>query len=196
MGVFGSTPTSLQNQVNEMVYQGAIDFGYTPAAGLAGELGILAAVLNSMITDAMPVPAGTSAAPGLVFAGDTDTGFFRVGANEIGVAASGANVGGWTASGVKLGHTSSTVLTKFAVYSVSLVPTARTDQSGGIEATFTVTGVTTADIIFVNPPVVSNSNVPCSWRVTAADTVQGLFMQIAASKTAASGTYQFVAIRS
>ena len=196
MAAFGATSATSQGNANWLVYDGAVDAAYTPNAGLAGEFGILAGVVAGFLIDRVPFPAGTSAAPGVAFGGDSDTGFFQVGANEIGVVASGANVGGWTTSGFKIGHTSSTVLTKFVVYSVSLVPTARTDAAGAIEATFAVTGVTTADKLIVNPPAVSNNNVATSWRTTAADTVQAIFVQTAASKTATSGTYTFVAIRS
>ena len=90
---------------------------------------------------------------------------------------------------------SGTQISKFAVYSVSLVPTTRTDAKGGIEATFTVTGVNTSDTIFCNPPAVSNNSVYTSWRITATDTVQGLNLQTVASQAAASGTYNFVAFR-
>jgi len=45
------------------------------------------------------VPAGTAAAPSVTFNSDTDTGFYRVGANEIGVAVNGASVGSFSSSG-------------------------------------------------------------------------------------------------
>lgn len=44
-------------------------------------------------------PAGTAAAPAWTFNGDTDTGFYRVTANELGVAAGGSAVGRFTSAG-------------------------------------------------------------------------------------------------
>lgn len=44
-------------------------------------------------------PAGTAAAPSWTFNGDTDTGFYRVTANELGVAAGGSAVGRFTSAG-------------------------------------------------------------------------------------------------
>jgi len=44
-------------------------------------------------------PAGTAAAPSWTFNGDTDTGFYRYAANEVGVAANGSNVGRFTSVG-------------------------------------------------------------------------------------------------
>ena len=196
MAAFGNSLASVnvQNQAFDLVHQGAGDFGATIENELQGE-SVIAAVLGSMLNDAVPVPSGTSAAPGLAFGADSDSGFYRVGANEIGVVASAAIVGGWTASGMKLGSTSSTVLAKFSVYSVSLTPAARTDGSGATEATFTVTGIVSGEKIFVNPPAVSANNVAVSWRMTASDTVQAVFVQTSASTTAAAGTYHFVAFQ-
>jgi hypothetical protein len=44
-------------------------------------------------------PAGTAAAPSWTFNGDTDTGFYSAGANQIGVAANGSSVGLFTSAG-------------------------------------------------------------------------------------------------
>lgn len=44
-------------------------------------------------------PAGTAAAPSWTFNGDTDTGLYRVTANELGVAAGGSAVGRFTSAG-------------------------------------------------------------------------------------------------
>lgn len=46
---------------------------------------------------------GTAAAPSLTFSGDSDTGFYRTGNNQIGVAIGGSNRGLLTASGFNYG---------------------------------------------------------------------------------------------
>lgn len=200
MAAFGNLAPSNPTQAIAAIATKAIAAGYTPDNDL-GDFGILAAVLGSMLQDAIPAPVGSSAAPGIAFSGDTDTGFFRVGANEIGVTASGANVGGWTATGIKPGSTSSTAMTKFVVYSVSLVPVTVATATVE-ETTFAVTGVTTADKVFVNPPAigtaVSNAAAPIYWRVSATDVLVGAFINISAatSSKGPSGTYNIVAIRS
>lgn len=96
---------------------------------------------------------------------------------------------------------SSTQMTKFAVYSVSLTPV--TVASAAIEeTTFAVTGITTGDKIFVNPPAlgtaVSNCAAACAWRVTTADVIAGAFVNISASTSGkgTTGTYVVTAIRS
>ena len=200
MAAFGTLAPTNPQQAIAAIGTKAIAAGYTPDNDL-GDFGVLAAVLGSMLEDAIPAPVGTSAAPGVAFTGDSDLGFFRVGANEIGVTASGANVGGWTASGFKPGHTSSTAMSKFVVYSTSLVPV--TVASAAIEeTTFTVTGITTGDKVYVNPPAigsaVSNAAAPMYWRVSATDVLVGAFVNISAVTSAKgpSGTYLIVAIRS
>ena len=200
MAAFGATSATTQDRANAVVYAASVSAGYTPAAGLAGEFGIAAGIVGSMLTDAIPFPVGTSAAPGISFNGDSDLGFFRVGANELGVSASGANVGGFTANGIKAGHTSSTELKKFAVYSVSLTPTALTNTSGVSEQVFTVTGVVTTDKVFVNPPALvagaARQSAALYWRVSATDTLVGAFLAFASvSSLAAAGTYQVVALQ-
>lgn len=48
---------------------------------------------------------GSAAAPSVTFSSDLDTGFYRVGANQLGVACNGANVGAFSSSGLVLGQT-------------------------------------------------------------------------------------------
>ena len=45
------------------------------------------------MTGPMKASAGTVSAPGITFASDPDTGFYRTGANSMGIAAGGAKVG-------------------------------------------------------------------------------------------------------
>lgn len=49
--------------------------------------------------DIYVAPAGTAAAPSWTFNGDTDSGFYRYAANEVGVATNGSNVGRFTSVG-------------------------------------------------------------------------------------------------
>src|SRR3990167_3427997 len=46
---------------------------------------------------------GTAAAPSISFSGDTDSGFYRIGADNIGVALNGAIEMNWTASAISPG---------------------------------------------------------------------------------------------
>jgi hypothetical protein len=50
---------------------------------------------------------GTASAPGLSFSADTDTGFYRPGANTIAISLGGGDVGRFDANGLLLGYTSS-----------------------------------------------------------------------------------------
>lgn len=89
---------------------------------------------------------------------------------------------------------SSTQMTQFTVYSVSLVP-ASTVAAKQHEQTFTVTGVTVSDTIFFNPPGIAAAAAAVGCRPSAADTVNLQFIQTAASSTPASGTHLFVGFR-
>ena len=54
---------------------------------------------QAAMTGQLKITAGTAAAPAAVFSTDTDTGFYRVAANELGVAVGGAHAGKFTSSG-------------------------------------------------------------------------------------------------
>jgi hypothetical protein len=79
-------------------------------------------------------------------------------------------------------------------------PVAMAALTGNISATsaeqnFTVTGVTTANRVFVNGPAPTALCPPVHWRVSAGNTVTGSFVQLtAAICTPATGTYQVVAL--
>lgn len=72
------------------------------------ELDNLAEALNEISSGGMvylgPIKAyaGTAAAPGLSFDGDTDTGVYRIGANNVGVAVAGSKVVDIASSGISV----------------------------------------------------------------------------------------------
>ena len=66
----------------------ASDNGWISLGTAESNLG-LAALSGATFTGNILVPAGTVGAPGLGFAGDTDTGFYKSAANEIGIATGG-----------------------------------------------------------------------------------------------------------
>jgi hypothetical protein len=109
--------------------------------------------------------------------------------------ASDATVLSITSAGLALGA-SGTVVTQTRVYSQTLTPTA-VGANGVSEQTFTVTGLTTADKVFINPPAPANQAIPIACRVSAADTIAITFLNpTAGSLTPGSGAYKIVAIRS
>lgn len=54
------------------------------------------------MTAPLPCSNGTAAAPSLTFASDTDTGLYRIGANNPGLAVAGALVQDWTTGGTTI----------------------------------------------------------------------------------------------
>ena len=89
-----------------------------------------------------------------------------------------------------------TVITKIVAYATSLTPAATAAAIQTVEQTFTVTGLTTADKVFVNGPVPTSLCPPTTFRVSAADTLSiGFTTLTAAACTPAAGTYNIVAIR-
>lgn len=88
-----------------------------------------------------------------------------------------------------------TPVTKWAVYTPSITPSSVTAATVA-EQTFTVTGLTTADKVFVNQPALANSVGIAGARVSAADTLAIRFVNpTAGALTPASGTYTVLAIR-
>lgn len=96
-----------------------------------------------------------------------------------------------------VGSATPTAITNIRVYSPTCTPTA---SSGAIETFLfacTVTGVTTADKIIVNPPAPTSLCPFVSALVTGADTVSLRFSVLTAAVcTPSAGTYLMVAIRS
>lgn len=101
------------------------------------------------------------------------------------------------ATSAKIGS-SGTALTQVTVYAQSVSPSIVTAQTCQ-EQSVTVTGVSTADKIVVNPPTIAASPGAgaVAARASAANTVAVVYCNPAGSNaTPASGTYNFIAIRS
>lgn len=77
-----------------------IDVGTMSATGL----GLLSRAGGTM-TGALAAILGTAAAPGVTFSGDTDTGMFSPGANQVALAAGGTEVLRGTVDGVQMSGT-------------------------------------------------------------------------------------------
>lgn len=89
-----------------------------------------------------------------------------------------------------------THVTQVRVYSQTITP-ASVGAAVCAEQTFTVTGLTTADKVVVNPAATGNSSGVCSCRVTAANTIGITFANpTAGALTPGAGTYTFIAYRS
>lgn len=89
-----------------------------------------------------------------------------------------------------------TAITKIVVYSQSL-DVASVAANTTAEQTFTVTGLTTADKVFVNKPSLSAGLGVVNARVSAADTLAITFVNAtAAAIDPAAETYAIVALRS
>lgn len=91
---------------------------------------------------------------------------------------------------------SGTALTKAVVYTPTITP-ASVAAATVAEQTFTVTGLTTADKVVVNPPSIANATGISGVRVSAADTLAIRFVNpTAGALTPTSGTYTVLAFRS
>ena len=89
-----------------------------------------------------------------------------------------------------------TPLTKAQVYTPTLTP-ASVAAATVAEQTFTVTGLTTADMVIVNPPAIANATGLAGVRVSAANTLAiRFFNPTAGALTPTSGIYTVLAIRS
>jgi hypothetical protein len=89
-----------------------------------------------------------------------------------------------------------TALTRSMVYTPSITP-ASVAAATVAEQTFTVTGLTTADKVIVNPPAIANSTGIAGARVSAADTLAIRFTNpTAGALTPTAGTYTVLALRS
>lgn len=89
-----------------------------------------------------------------------------------------------------------TAITKIVVYTPTLTP-ASVNAATVAEQTFTVTGLTTADKVIVNPPSIANSTGVAGVRVSAADTLAIRFVNpTVGALTPTSGTYTVIAVRS
>ena len=89
-----------------------------------------------------------------------------------------------------------TPVTKIAVYSQTITP-ASVAAATSAEQTFTVTGLTTADKVIVNPGAIANSVSVCAARVSAANTLAVQFNNpTAGALTPTATTWSIIAIRS
>ena len=55
------------------------------------------------VTVSLGFTDGSTSAPGIKFSSDTDTGFYRIGANNLGITAGNTIVGAWSTTGLSLG---------------------------------------------------------------------------------------------
>lgn len=99
-------------------------------------------------------------------------------------------------NGISLGA-SGTALTQMRVYAASITPAASSAAIQTAEQTFTVTGLATTDIVYINGPAPTSLCPPTTVRVSATNTLAiGFTTLTAAACTPAAGTYNIVAIRS
>jgi hypothetical protein len=110
-------------------------------------------------------------------------------------AAGGLSISGGTTPSLTLGA-AGTAITQMRVYSQAIDP-ASVAANTTAEQTFTVTGLTTADKVFVNKPTNTAGLGIVNARVSAADTLAITFGNFTAAPIdAASETYTITAIRS
>ena len=92
--------------------------------------------------------------------------------------------------------TSGTAVTQIRVYAATINIAATAGAIGTSEQTFTVTGLTTDDKVFVNGPAPTALCPVVHYRVSAADTLAvGIATLTAVACDPASATYNIVAIR-
>lgn len=91
---------------------------------------------------------------------------------------------------------SGTPITGMKIYAPTLTP-ASVATIVVAEQTFTVTGLTTADKVIVNPPAIANATGIAGARVSAADTLAIRFVNpTAGALTPTAGVYTVLAFRS
>lgn len=95
-------------------------------------------------------PAGTAAAPSWTFNGDTDTGFYSAGANQIGVAANGSSVGSFTSAGF-VGNVTGNVTGNIDGNLTASAPTAVTQVAGTNNTTVATTAFVQAALNALYP---------------------------------------------
>lgn len=88
-----------------------------------------------------------------------------------------------------------TPIKKIVAYAPSLTP-ASVSAALVAEQTFTVNGLTTDDLVFVNPPAIGNATGIAGARVSAANTLAIRFVNpTAGALTPTAGTYTVLAFR-
>jgi len=131
------------------------------------------------------------------------TSFANPGANDGIVTADGfvgpltGNVTGDISSTSLTVGASGTAITQIRVYAPSLTP-AEVSANTTAEQTFTVTGLSTADKVFVNKPTAQAGLGIVGVRASAANTLAITFANVTASPITptAAQTYAVVALRS
>lgn len=112
--------------------------------------------------------------------------------NKWSIAGATGNIS--TAGSLQIGG--GTPITGTVVYSQTITP-ASVAAATAVEQTFTVTGLTTADKVIVNPAPTGNSTMVGAARVSAANTIAIQFSNpTAGALTPGAGTYSIIAIRS
>lgn len=107
----------------------------------------------------------------------------------------GAVTGAVSTTSLTIGA-SGTPVTQMRVYSQTITP-AEVAAATVAEQTFTVTGLTTADKVIVNPGAISNAIGVAGARVSAANTLAVRFVNpTAGALTPTAGTWTVVAVRS
>lgn len=90
---------------------------------------------------------------------------------------------------------SETPIKGFRLYSQTITP-ASVGAATVAEQTFTVTGLTTSDTVFLDPGAISNAVGVCGARVSAADTLAVQFCNpTAGALTPTAGTWKIFAVR-
>lgn len=127
-----------------------------------------------------------------------DTSFANPGPNDGTVTADGFNgpiTGNVSTTSLTVGA-SGTAITQIRVYTPSLTP-AEVAANTTAEQTFTVTGLTAADKVFVNKPTAQAGLGIVGQRVSAANTLAITFANVTASPITptAAQSYAVVAMR-
>lgn len=134
-------------------------------------------------------PAGTAAAPSWTFNGDTNTGFYSAGADQIGVAANGSSVGSFTSAGF-VGNVTGNVTGNAStvtngVYTTGdqtiagvktfssspVVPTAAVDDNSTAAASTAFVVAQIAD----DAPTKTGTGATGSWNINAATVTNGVY---------------------
>lgn len=161
------------------------------------QTGVIKADGSIPFTGAALLANGTEGSPGLTFNADPDTGFYRVGANDLGVSAGGVKQGEWTISGY-VGRPSTAASAGFNL-PAGTAPTAPTDgdiwtttsgqfnRINGVTKTvaYTTSTVATADkwttarTITLGGPLTGSVSIDGSADVTLTGAVTGKITTIA-----------------
>lgn len=139
---------------------------------------------------------GTQAAPGITWASDTDTGCWRVGANDMACGAGNTKTIEWTTAtvttpvGLTIGS-SGTAISK-SVAATSTIDVANVTAKTCLDTTVTVTGAAAGAPCVVGAPTAAAANAAFTCYVSATDTVKLRACPLSDSDVdPASGSYQF-----